>query len=1206
MKFGKYLASRQLELPDYSEHFIDYKALKKLIKKLADPSKDDAQNGAKKLSTPTEIQFALRENKAAFFFRVERELDKVNSYYLEKQANFAVTLDLMLIKRNEHFSKSQVLIQRIEDNSAGETSDQYFRNSITYLNLYQNFKNLHQDLLRFQQFVELNETGFMKVVKKWDKRSRSQTKELFIQTAVSVQPIFHKDEINQLSDLVSLSLFELSSVLEGDYSPIINFPSHQFRRGDINEGVFNSRRSHLPRTKYAVNVSNEEIDELYNSFLNFANVNETDSELISRWLNKLKVSSKQKNPNGSDNPKRTNDSYIFKLTSILSLAVKNMKITDTFLETFLKLANFALDVTLVRSGFNNNKNLLHECCCIPPVSLQENTSIVNNGVKVTSSNETTRHSRTFIVKYIIDHTPKDTLTEVLTHRDYLGRTCLHYAAQLDRLDLIELFSDYFPRDHVDDLDNESMSAILLAIKHCHIGIVKKLVGMGSKINPRSDETTLQYLPINYACKIGDYEILDYLLYFSQPDIELINQQDVEGLAPLHVVSRSGNHRLIRLLVDYGADVNGIDSLNGWTSIFYAALEGHVNTAKTLVEFGANLQYIDDNGHNVVYFCILEGQIDVLNELLKYYEGPNVSQVTLPSLKSTLNKEAEVESENSRSVLSNEYMVDDESKNGQGKNNDLIPDLQLPPPVLSFRKYGHNFLERKVLVELQFENLESIKLLDYAADMNPGRIALIPNLPDLVTRNVFLPLEKDVKGMSTSIFQVDLAFFEWFKVDFEIFPRFGTRLIAKTTSVSSTSEKVSYDFNTVRLPLFDLRLRNIGELSFRYQVIYPFSGNLLETTDFDIYWTSSTNLKPKQQNSLSSSGVTPKDFLSPKPTNRLKSGVFKNTLNAPRHVENNLNFHPFFVTATSLSDLYLRVRIVLLNDGTPVVCPHWSISITEDIELFLPNLSLDLLTSITHSLFDYQKVVEDLSKMTLADMSYIQKLLRIIYMPLNMFSSILDPEINLSFELLFPTMSEVSNLSLFGNIPLKLNTFIDTTLNDIFNHIRARKLKHPASQTRSIIFMSSNPFICKVLNWKQPNYAVFLSMDGIFYDPSHKAFITRSANGLIINYGGRESTANYVEKNYVDREIVIRSIKEAVNFSLNNNLIGIIVSMYILKLAPELISLIRSRGLVLVTSCDDTNEDEELKLKRELRSYSRSEINGLRFDDSLVFRDDIGI
>ena len=37
-----------------------------------------------------------------------------------------------------------------------------------------------------------------------------------------------------------------------------------------------------------------------------------------------------------------------------------------------------------------------------------------------------------------------------------------------------------------------------------------------------------------------------------------------------------------------------------------------------------------------------------------------------------------------------------------------------------------------------------------------------------------------------------------------------------------------EINSIQLPLFDLRLRNIGELKFNYQVIFPFSGTLLET------------------------------------------------------------------------------------------------------------------------------------------------------------------------------------------------------------------------------------------------------------------------------------------------------------------------------------------------------------------------------------------
>ena len=57
MKFGKYLALRQLELPEYLGYFIDYKALKKLIKQLA------GSNHENNLSMD-EMQRTLKENKA--------------------------------------------------------------------------------------------------------------------------------------------------------------------------------------------------------------------------------------------------------------------------------------------------------------------------------------------------------------------------------------------------------------------------------------------------------------------------------------------------------------------------------------------------------------------------------------------------------------------------------------------------------------------------------------------------------------------------------------------------------------------------------------------------------------------------------------------------------------------------------------------------------------------------------------------------------------------------------------------------------------------------------------------------------------------------------------------------------------------------------------------------------------------------------------
>ena len=147
----------------------------------------------------------------------------------------------------------------------------------------------------------MNETGFSKVVKKWDKRSKSHTKELFISTAVSVQPVFHKNEINELSDLVTQSLFDIESVMDGDYTCLLNFNANSAtlhsssiirespapQSNDQPEDSF-SRHSSIVSNQ----PNNNEIDELYSSFVNVATIKVPDLELLARWVDKVNGSHK--------------------------------------------------------------------------------------------------------------------------------------------------------------------------------------------------------------------------------------------------------------------------------------------------------------------------------------------------------------------------------------------------------------------------------------------------------------------------------------------------------------------------------------------------------------------------------------------------------------------------------------------------------------------------------------------------------------------------------------------------------------------------------------------------------------------------------------------------------------------------------------------------------------------------------------------------
>lgn len=1235
MKFGKYLASRQLELPEYSGHFIDYKALKKLIKQLGMPA-GGVEFGTLSSTNQLLTQQKLKENKALFFFRVERELEKVNSFYLEKQANLAVNLNLLLMKKDELLNKSAELAL-----SSLDASTLNFKSSILFLNLYQSFKKIHQDLLRLQQFIELNEAGFLKVVKKWDKRSKSHTKEMFLQTAVSVQPVFHKNEINELSDLVTQSLFDLELIMDGDYTVLASHKrtsgkaststsisltnltestdSNHEKRGLSDGNVAFEARRHNSITGF----QNNEIDEFYSSFVNVATLKVPDMSILSRWIEKVNSSS---NSEGEA-------SATYKFCKIFLLSVSNLKISDTFLESFLELINYDIDFEYISDDFNNSKSIIHECCSIPPASTLEDDShvIINNGVKVVNSTDSINHSRVFIVNHLIKTLSAESLANLLTCKDFNGRNCLHFASQNNRMDLLELLLPHFPKSHIDDLDNESMSPLLLAIKYDHFEVIQILILNGSNCFPESNESKLQYLPINYACKFSDYKTLEYLLKSSSSTPELINKQDVEGLLPLHVIARSGNFKLIKLLIQFGAAINQLDGFNKWPPLFYAALEGHVKTTNELIKFGAHLDIVDEDGYNVLYYCVVEGHIEVLNQLLSYrnsldgFSGQqkDTSMTSQSDTGGSFTKN--VSQEAAMSILDE---ADDLEDSGDlEKNVDAIPHLQLPPPILPLRRYGHNFLEQKVLIELIFPNdSRSINLFNSATDLKPGRITITSNISDIVPRNILLPASDGDKGSTNCIFQTEVDSLNEFRIDFEIFPKFGTRLIAKTTALNfSQIETSSPEINSILLPLFDMRLRNIGELKFNYQVIFPFAGTLLETTKYDTYWKSSTGLfknKPAVKFSATG-GLSPNNFLSPSSFKTAHQNSNSNTNPGPASQANGVSVTAAsttssFVTATSLSGKYLRIKVCLLNDGTPIVCPHWAIAVSENIELFFPNLSLEQLKSMTSKLFDYKKVMSDLAKMTIQDISFIKKLLKIIYLPLDIFLDILDPHINLSIELVFPSLYELDNIPFAGNLQLNLNSFIDLTLNKVFNHIRTPKIREN-NGSRSLIFLSSNSIVCKILNWKQPNFPVFLIMNGIVFNNCKKIFEARTANGLLMNELENEDSAKSPKqaRNSLrsaqsklkyqllanDQELTIRSIKDAVNFTIDNNLIGIITSIQLLNLVPKLIPLIRSRGLVLVASNDivDPEDDDHFSYK-ELDTYNRTEINGLRFDDVLSFKE----
>jgi CDK inhibitor PHO81 len=91
------------------------------------------------------------------------------------------------------------------------------RLSAKFTTLEEGFQQFGNDINKLQQFVEINGTAFSKILKKWDKTSKSKTKELYLSRAVEVQPFFNATVISELSDQATVSLQELGAWSEGDH-----------------------------------------------------------------------------------------------------------------------------------------------------------------------------------------------------------------------------------------------------------------------------------------------------------------------------------------------------------------------------------------------------------------------------------------------------------------------------------------------------------------------------------------------------------------------------------------------------------------------------------------------------------------------------------------------------------------------------------------------------------------------------------------------------------------------------------------------------------------------------------------------------------------------------------------------------------------------------------------------------------------------------
>lgn len=1143
MKFGKHLEARQIEIPEHNGYFVDYKALKKLIKQLSvftieSNSNIILGNGDSSINKPIDrfsldylidddsvIYKRLQENQASFFFRLERELEKVNSYYIEKELDLHIKFDI-LEKIYEEYKKRGKL------NTKG---------SVSYRNLLGGIKKFQKDLTNLEQYVKLNRTGFMKALKKWDKRSHSQQKEFYFATVIAVQPIFTKHDVSQMNDAILTLLLNLDNIHNG---------SSDNDLGDIetinNKNIFDKDETMIPSSSTRRTSSKSEVTHNLQNYHITTNLHTSDSN--DNFLTKIPPTNFIPSPISRSNNTLTTTSSSFQFESELETEIENWykellsigKLKDetrkiVMLSTFLnsKIHSY-IDNALL--PLNSNKNMILKDSVtklfillvesdIPDKYLRVFYDTISENIDLSYYDEYDQvfsrrnviheaarcatQSRFFVVQVALEAlaNSKDILTKLVNAQDFHLKTPLHYASELGKTDLIKLLITSQLLSSVDVLDNDSHTPLTLAIIKNHVDTLKVLLVDGkADPSPQVNESSKpQFAPLSVACNYNNYEAAEILLEVGNIDVN--STMDHRGLGNLHLVAKiGGSAKLIQLLVQNGVDPNGIDDFNKWTPLLYAVREGREETVEELLNCGAKIDITDNDNRSPLFYAIWEGHIEVLNVLLKRKAMAKNSGTLSPTNK----------------ILASSNDMDDID------SLDEIPDFALPPPIMPLRKYGHNFLEKKVIFKIILKlGTDSIEINngDDIVTLHPGRITLTSNSPGTFPRNIVLPIEEAED--CEIIFQVDSV--DNFVIDFEVYPSFGTKLIAKTTAMSSIfNKRLVNGCGILTIPLFDNRLTYIGSFCFDYQVILPCHVKPLEITKYETYWkaTSSENL--------------------------LSNSI------------------PQFVTSSSLSGTFFSLKVCTLNDGTIIAAPSIFLEFYS-IQIFMNDISKKQL----EELVGYN--IDDMPQFLSA--SDLKPLLNSRIFSLEKLLTNISPSIQLDIQVCFPTQYEIDNIPVKMSSFVNLNTFIDDVLLIVFDHVR--ELRHSGKELRSIVFSSSNEQACSLLNWKQPNFAVIFILSLIFKQDDN--IITDTANRL------KDLAINPANLDLVKDKY--QCIREMVRLSVNNNLLGMVVPYHLLQISSQLGNVIRSSGLLLIGSVDCGHNNDVM--------YDDN-INGILVDSELKF------
>ena len=192
-----------------------------------------------------------------------------------------------------------------------------------------------------------------------------------------------------------------------------------------------------------------------------------------------------------------------------------------------------------------------------------------------------------------------------------------------------------------------MTALILAARRGNAEIVRQLLDAGANPNTINLEGESVLMA---AARTGDVETINALLEGSGHYLGLAADPNAKdgwkGQTALMWAAGMGHTDAVRALIAGGARIDEESTViniapvdpdyyqggfvytnipkGRMTALLFATREGHLDTVKALIDAGANVDAVDNEGTNALVLATLNGHLDVAGLLLEAGADPNIS------------------------------------------------------------------------------------------------------------------------------------------------------------------------------------------------------------------------------------------------------------------------------------------------------------------------------------------------------------------------------------------------------------------------------------------------------------------------------------------------------------------------------------------------------------------------------------------------------